>query len=153
MELGQAAAERGVVGGVDTHKLKVETLLLALDGCWRLPKRSCFRANWDTRTDRWDSQHLSGPMAVDIVLVSVAVPADAPLARASPPTSNAAPGAISVRESTSVATGKAYITGRCRVRMRSRRTADQEVRPMKAITAVLGGVLVLFAATSAMAQT
>jgi hypothetical protein len=74
MELGQAAAERGVVGGDDTHKLEVETLLMPLDGCWRLSMRSCFRANWDTRTDRRDSQHLSSPMAVDIVLESVAVP-------------------------------------------------------------------------------
>jgi hypothetical protein len=37
--------------------------------------------------------------------------------------------------------------------MRSRRTADQEVKPMKAITAVVGGALALLTATSAMAQT
>jgi hypothetical protein len=36
--------------------------------------------------------------------------------------------------------------------MQSRRTANKEVKPMKVITAVLGGALALLTATSAMAQ-
>src|SRR5215469_15490939 len=41
---------------------------------WPNLEDSCFGANWDARTDRRDSQHLTGRMAVDIVLVLAAVP-------------------------------------------------------------------------------